>query len=149
MKIKRQQEIEKILNLYKIETQTDLANHLTNSGFKVTQATVSRDIKEMRLIKKTDEFGIHHYVLPNEKIRVLDEKYRRILREGYISMECAGNLLVIKTVSGMAMAVATAIDAMGLSEIVGSIAGDDTIMVAIKTIESTELVQEKMKELLL
>ena len=110
MKVNRHAKIVELINKYQIETQDELAEYLNEAGFKVTQATVSRDIRD--------------------------------------SMDMAQNILVLKTVSGMAMAVAAALDAMNWNEIVGCIAGDDTIMCAVRTVDDTILLMEKIKKLL-
>lgn len=138
---------EKIIELVRnniIDTQEDLAKLLITNGFIVTQATVSRDIRELNLSKVTYEKGKQKYIVLETKDDKLEEKYARILRDGYISMDIAMNMLVIKTVPGMAMAVAAAIDSMNWIEMVGSIAGDDTIMCAIRTLEEVESVIEKI-----
>lgn len=138
---------EMIIELVKnniIDTQEDLAKLLIDNGFVVTQATVSRDIRELNLSKVTYEKGKQKYIILETKDDKLEEKYARILRDGYISMDIAMNILVIKTVPGMAMAVAAAVDSMDWEEMVGSIAGDDTIMCAIRSLEEVESVIEKI-----
>ncbi|XCP83911.1 arginine repressor [Roseburia hominis] len=148
MKGNRHAKIVELIHQYQIETQEELAQRLVEAGFKVTQATVSRDIRDLKLTKVPAENGRQKYaVLQNEK-NVPEEKYIRILKDGFISMDMAQNILVIKTVSGMAMAVAAALDAMQWEEIVGCIAGDDTIMCAVRTVDDTILLIEKMKKLL-
>ncbi|MCR5216392.1 MAG: arginine repressor [Lachnospiraceae bacterium] len=122
-----------------IETQEDLALRLSQLGFCVTQSTVSRDIRDLHLMK-TSEHGKQRYTYPAHSSDVLNEKYTRVLRDGFISIDTAPGLLVVKTVSGMAMAVAAAIDAMNMKEIIGSIAGDDTIMCAVKSEADAEIV---------
>ena len=148
MKLSRQTKIIEIIKKYNIETQEELVEHLQNAGFIVTQATISRDIKELRLTKVSTEEGKFKYVLHQGENLEKSEKFVRILRDAFVSMDKAQNILVIKTVSGMAMAVAAAVDAMKLKEIVGSIAGDDTIMVAVRTVEDTQAVMDKILEML-
>ena len=133
---------------YDIETQEELAERLHDAGFKVTQATVSRDIRNLKLTKMSVDGGRQKYVVlkPDEGI---SEKYIRVLQNGYASMDMAQNILVIKTVSGMAMAVAAAIDAMKWKEVVGCIAGDDTIMCAIRSVEDTMTVMGKIRKIVL
>ncbi|SKC05656.1 transcriptional regulator, ArgR family [Lachnospiraceae bacterium] len=133
MKQKRQEKIIELIEKYNIETQEELADRLRESGYDVTQATVSRDIRELHLAKVPGQEGHQKYVRGRNADQDLGKKYVRVMKEGIISAETAQNLLVIKTVSGMAMAVAAALDAMKLPEIIGSIAGDDTIMCAVKT----------------
>ena len=145
MKRKRQEKIIELIAMYDVETQEELADLLEKNGFRVTQATVSRDIREMKLSKISDGKGRQKYVALTEEDSHLGDKFLRVLQEGFVSMDMAQNILVVKTVSGMAMAVAAAIDAMRLSEIVGSIAGDDTIMIAVRTAEDTKLVMEQIE----
>ena len=145
MKRKRQEKIIELIAMYDVETQEELADLLEKNGFRVTQATVSRDIREMKLSKISDGKGRQKYVALTKEDSHLGDKFLRVLQEGFVSMDMAQNILVVKTVSGMAMAVAAAIDAMGLSEIVGSIAGDDTIMIAVRTAEDTKLVMEQIE----
>lgn len=144
-KQKRQEMLLTLIEKQDIGTQEELAEALCRAGFAVTQATVSRDIRELKLTKLTDRNGMQKYYAPKEQEAVREDKYIRVLREGMLSMDCAQNILVVKTVSGMAMAVAAAIDAMQLEEIVGSIAGDDTIMAAVRTAEDAHIVMEKIR----
>ena len=121
---------------------------MRGEGFAVTQATVSRDIRELNLTKVSAGNGRQKYViLQNDEIK-LSDKYLRVLRDGLVSMNKAQNILVLKTVQGMAMAVAAAIDALKFPEIVGCIAGDDTIMAAVKSARETEIVIEKIEGIL-
>lgn len=138
MKKNRHEKIEDLIRRFDIETQEDLAEKLREDGFRVTQATVSRDIREMQLTKVQTTDGKQKYASLKQNIEESGDKYTRVLRDGFSSMEMAQNLLVIKTGSGMAMAAAVALDAMKLSEVVGCIAGDDTIFVAARSAEDTE-----------
>lgn len=149
MKINRHAKIYEIINKYNIETQEELADLLNQEGYKVTQATVSRDIRDLKLTKVQTKEGRQKYVALKTTQSELAEKYARILKDGFVSMDSAMNILVIKTVSGMAMAVAAAIDEIGWTEIVGSIAGDDTIMCAIRTLEDVSAVMDKMRKVVL
>ena len=148
MKIKRHAKIVELINQYDIDTQEELARQLKEAGFRVTQATVSRDIRELRLTKIAVDGGKQKYVVMNTQSSELDEKYLRILRDGFVSMDMAQNILVIRTVSGMAMAVAAAMDALNWKEIAGCIAGDDTIMCAIRSVDDTLLVMDKIQKIL-
>lgn len=148
MKSKRHVKILELIEKNNIETQEELSEHLEKEGFFVTQATVSRDIRELGLYKVVGREGRQKYAALREKKANLEEKYIRVFKEGCVSMDMAQNILVIKTVSGMAMAVAASLDAIGYSEIVGSIAGDDTIMCAVRSVEDTERVMEKLWRLL-
>ena len=146
MKVSRHAKIIELISQYDIETQEELAEYLNRAGFKVTQATVSRDIRDLKLTKVSVNGGKQNYIRhrPEEG---MSEKYIRVLKDGYVSMDMAQNILVIKTVSGMAMAVAAALDAMKWNEVVGCIAGDDTIMCAIRTTEDTVAVMEKIRKI--
>jgi len=147
VKVERHSKIVELIGKYEIETQEELAEYLNKSGYQVTQATVSRDIRELKLSKIQSESGKQRYVvLQNQE--AFSDKYIRILRDGFLSMDMAQNILVIKTVSGMAMAVAAALDAIHFHEIVGCIAGDDTIMCAVRSVDDTILVMDKIRKLL-
>lgn len=148
MKVNRHAKIVELINKYQIETQDELAEYLNEAGFKVTQATVSRDIRDLKLTKVPAENDRQKYAVLQSAQNGMTEKYVRILRDGFSSMDMAQNILVLKTVSGMAMAVAAALDAMNWNEIVGCIAGDDTIMCAVRTVDDTILLMEKIKKLL-
>ncbi len=148
MKQKRQNKIIELIEHYEIDTQEELTNRLKSAGFSVTQATVSRDIRELKLSKVPSGKGKQIYVVMKSDDSHMNEKYVRVLQDGLISMDMAQNILVIKTVSGMAMAVAAALDAMNFPEIVGCIAGDDTIMAAVRSVEDTVIVIEKIQILL-
>lgn len=149
MKNNRQEKILELIEQNAVETQEELALLLREAGFAVTQATVSRDIKQLQLIKVVDEDnGRQRYALHKDSGRSLGETYTRVFKDGVVSMDLAMNILVVKTVSGMAMAVAAAMDAMHLSSVVGTIAGDDTIMCAIRTVEDAKDVLNRLKEVL-
>lgn len=147
MKVKRQSKILELIRNNDIETQEELQAYLVKDGFAVTQATVSRDIRDMKLTKIATNDGKQKYVALNDNSEDMSEKYVRVLKDGYISMDMAQNILVIKTVSGMAGAVCASIDAMNIHEIVGSIAGDDTIMCAIRTTEDTKVIMKKLRKI--
>ncbi len=147
MKVERHSKIVELIGKYEIETQEELAERLNHAGYRVTQATVSRDIRELKLSKVQSENGKQHYVVLQNQ-GAFSEKYIRILRDGFLSMDMAQNILVIKTVSGMAMAVAAALDAIHFHEIVGCIAGDDTIMCAVRSVDDTILVMDKIRKLI-
>ena len=142
MKSERHRKILEIINKNDIETQEELAAALIDAGFNVTQATVSRDIKMLNLTKMVVNGHKKYVVFKN------DDKYIRVLRDGFSDMDMAQNILVIKTVPGMAMAVCAALDAIDYQEIVGTIAGDDTIMCAVRSVEDTKKLMEKLKNIL-
>lgn len=147
MKTSRQSKIIEIIQKNEVETQDELSALLEKEGFCVTQATVSRDIRELKLTKIPTVSGRQKYAVITDAPENLSKKYERVLREGFLSMDMAQNILVIKTVSGMASAVCAAIDAMKMREIVGSIAGDDTIMCAIRTVDDTYAVMKKIRRI--
>ncbi len=148
MKISRQSKIIELINKYDIETQEELADRLMKDGYNVTQATVSRDIRELKLTKVAVDGGRQKYIVLQKTEPGMSEKYTRVLRDGFVSMDMAQNIMVVKTVPGMAMAVAAALDALQMNSIVGSIAGDDTVMCAIRSTEETVQVMEKLSKLL-
>ena len=147
MKRNRQEAILRVISQYEVETQQELAQRLKEEGFEVTQATVSRDIRDMKLSKMPTGEGHQKYVRFHNDEKHLSGKYVNVLKEGFVSIDMAQNILVVKTVSGMAMAVAAAIDAMKYPEIVGSIAGDDTIMMAVRTVEDTKSMMNQILQL--
>ena len=148
MKMERRSKIIELINKYQIETKEELGERLEKAGFPVTQATISRDIRELKLTKMSVD-GIHQkYIQLQEKETNQYHKYIRVLQDGYLWMDQAENMLVIKTLSGMAMAVAAALDNLEVPGIVGSIAGDDTIMCAIKHVEYVPEVMEKIDHLI-
>ena len=147
MKRTRQEAILRVISQYEVETQQELAQRLKEEGFEVTQATVSRDIRDMKLSKMPTGEGHQKYVRFHNDEKHLSGKYVNVLKEGFVSIDMAQNILVVKTVSGMAMAVAAAIDAMKYPEIVGSIAGDDTIMMAVRTVEDTKSLMNQILQL--
>lgn len=144
MKKVRHKTIVELIQKYDVETQEELANYLKEAGFSVTQATVSRDIRELKLTKVPIGNGKQKYIILRQDDSHMGDKYIRVLRDGFTSMDMAQNILVVKTVSGMAMAVAAALDALKFPEIVGCIAGDDTIMVAVRTTEDTLTLMDKI-----
>lgn len=148
MKQVRHERIISLIGQNEICTQEELAEYLRRDGFRVTQATVSRDIRQLNLTKVQGPDGRSRYSAAVAGERQLGEKYVRVLKEGTISVEEASNLLVIKTVSGMAMAVAAALDALKFQEVLGCIAGDDTIMCALRSAADARTVHEKIENLL-
>ncbi len=147
MKRNRQEAILRVISQYEVETQQELAQRLKEEGFEVTQATVSRDIRDMKLSKMPTGEGHQKYVRFHNDEKHLSGKYVNVLKEGFVSIDMAQNILVVKTVSGMAMAVAAPIDAMKYPEIVGTIAGDDTIMMAVRTVEDTKSLMNQILQL--
>lgn len=148
MKNRRHQRIKELIEQFDIDTQEELVRRLLEDGFNITQATVSRDIRELKITKVQNGKGKQKYVILSNDVEHLADKYIRIIKDGVTGMDTAQNILVIKTVSGMAMAVAAALDAMHFAEVVGSIAGDDTIMVAVRTSHDAILVKDKITEMM-
>ena len=148
MKTERHARIIDLIGKYDVETQEELADYLQKEGYRVTQATISRDIRELKLTKVAGNDGKQKYTLMYEGISGLNEKYLRVLRDGFVSMDMAQNILIVKTVSGMAMAVAAALDKMHWPEIAGCIAGDDTIMCAVRSVDETIQVMGKIRKVI-
>lgn len=132
MKEVRQNKIKEIIESRDIETQDELLAELSKSGFSVTQATISRDIREMKLTKVSGKGGKQKYTLIQNATTDVMEKYHQVLSAGILNMDYSENIIVIRTVSGMAMAVAAALDNMQLQGLMGCIAGDDTIFCAVR-----------------
>ena len=149
MRTDRHKKILELINNNNIGTQEELADALNKAGYNVTQATVSRDIRALNLTKVSVDGVSQKYTTLFSGNPVTNDKYIRVLREGYMSMDMAQNILVIKTVAGMASAVCAALDAMKWNEIVGSIAGDDTIMCAIRSVDDTVKVMDKISKIIL
>lgn len=147
MKEQRHEKIIELIEQYDIETQDELADRLREAGFQVTQATVSRDIRKLKLSKVPGRNGRQKYALLTGQNHQMAEKYVGILRQAFVSMDSAQNILVIKTVSGMAMALATALDNIDWKEILGCVAGDDTVMCVIRTEADTAAVMEELKKI--
>lgn len=148
MKISRHAKILEIIERHPIETQEELAEELKKSGYHITQATVSRDIKELKLVKVLDENGIYKYATMKEQDSMLNERLVKVFAESVLSIDYSGNIIVIKTFSGAANAACEAIDVFDFKEIVGTIAGDDTIFALVRNQENVEVVIEKLKKLM-
>lgn len=144
MKIARHTKILEIIEKNAIETQDDLAQKLRESGFDVTQATVSRDIREMKLTKISTENGKQRYSAIANTDTEVSERLIRVFREAVLKMDYAQNMIVIKTLEGMGMAVGVALDNMQNSEILGTIAGDDTVFCMVRTHQQAVSLIEKL-----
>ena len=142
----RQQAILDIISMHELDTQDDLVSILQQRGFVVTQATVSRDIKQLGLVKIAGKSKKYRYVQVNYKENGYNAKYDNIFKESVLSMQCAGNIIVIKTVTGAANSACAFIDNMVISDMLGSIAGDDTIFCVTKSAESAAEVLKMLKE---
>lgn len=148
MKVARHEKIIELIQQYDIDTQEELALRLNEAGFKVTQATVSRDIRALKMTKVAGRDGKSHYAILEDSPSSLSDKYTRVLHDALTSIDVGQNMIVIKTVPGMAMGVAAALDAMKWPEILGSIAGDDTVMCVANTSEQALSVKDKLKSIL-
>ena len=148
MKLERHSQIIRLISQYDIETQEELAQKLNESGFHVTQATVSRDIRELKLTKIARPGGGSRYAVRHNVDEEMSLKYINVLKASFQSMDLAQNILVIRTVSGMAMAAAAALDEMNFQELVGCIAGDNTIMCAMRSADEALLLMEKIRKML-
>ena len=148
MKVARHEKIIELIQQHDIDTQEELAARLNEAGFKVTQATVSRDIRALKMTKVAGKDGKSHYAILKDAAPELGDKYTRVLRDAVISIDVGQNLVVVKTVPGMAMGVAAALDALAWPEILGCIAGDDTIMCACRSSDLALGVMEKLHNIL-
>lgn len=148
MKIARHAKIIEIINSKEIETQEELADQLRKNGIEVTQATVSRDIKELKLIKILSGNGKYKYatISPNESF--LSDKLINIFSQTVLCVENVNNFIVVKTISGSASAAAEAIDSMNFDGIAGTIAGDNTIFLLIRSEQKAEEIVQKLKRML-
>ena len=144
MKIARHAKILELIENYDIETQEELAQKLCDEGYIVTQATVSRDIREMKLTKIATEKGRQKYAVISGNDTEITERLTRVFREAVVKMDYAQNMIVVKTLEGMGMAVEVALDNMQNSEILGTIAGDDTVFCVVRTHNQAAAIIEKL-----
>ena len=145
MKTARHAKILELIEAHEIETQDELAQKLCEEGFQVTQATVSRDIREMKLTKIAAETGRQKYAAISSNDTEVTERLTRVFKEAVLKMDYAQNMLVIKTLEGMGMAVAVALDNMEHhGEILGTIAGDDTVFCVVRTHNQAAVIIEKL-----
>ena len=147
MKSERQNEIIRLIGVKNIETQEDLASELRQLGYQVTQATVSRDIRELRLMKVAAKGGGFRYARPERFEKAVSDRLTRILNDSLVSVDFSGNIIVVKTLSGSANVAAEAIDTLDWPEILGTIAGDNTIFVIARNEASTEEISERIRNL--
>ena len=148
MKKNRHEKIVEIVEKYDVETQDELIEHLRKTGYEVTQATVSRDIRELKLTKVMSDKGSYSYRLPKSNESLGTFKFNHALAESITSVDCALHTVVIKTFPGMAQAVAVGIDNLKLPVILGCVAGDDTIIVIARTAEAAADLNIKIKEII-
>ena len=150
MKTTRQAKILELIQKKDVETQEELSAYLEKEGFQVTQATVSRDIRELKLTKISTDNGRQKYAVITDADSNMMEKYARVLREGFLSVDAAENIVVIKTLDFVIQKiahVAAAVDAMRMQEIVGSLAGDDTILCVIRTSDDAVHIMKKLRKI--
>lgn len=148
MKGRRQSTILSLIQKNEIGTQEELAEKLTQAGYNVTQATISRDIRELKLTKGSSRKGGQKYMTQNHNQHAVSGKVIRVFKDALLSMDQAQNILVIRTLTGMGNAVAAAIDAFDYDEIVGTLAGDDTIFCATRCEKDIDIIMEKFTEIL-
>jgi len=147
-KAKRHIKIRELISEYDIETQDELVDRLKELGFNVTQATVSRDIKELRLIKIPSASGKYKYSLPTKQRYDVEEKLKRRLMEAFVSIDHAANFIVLKTLPGNANAIGALIDELDWEEIMGTICGDDTCLILCRTEKKTKTVFKRLNDMM-
>ena len=148
MKTVRQVAILDIIEKQEIETQEELASALNARGIRVTHATVSRDIKELRLLKVLTPSGKYKYATGDQADNNLTDRFIRMLAESLLSVSAANNLIVVKTLSGSANVAAEALDSMHWPEVLGTLAGDNTVLLIIRSNEETLTVTSRIRELM-
>ena len=148
MKSVRQEKILEIINKYEVETQDDLISHLTAEGFSVTQATVSRDIRQMKLTKVLTGRGTYRYIQSSGNRGDDGARFNNALADSILKVDYAGNVIVLKTYPGLASAVAAGIDSIHMIEILGCVAGDDTIIIVARDERKAGEISEKLKSMM-
>lgn len=148
MKYSRHSKVLDLIDQFEIETQDELASKLQAEGYKVTQATVSRDIKELRLIKVLTKSGKYKYATIKHQDNVITERFVKIFKDSVIQIDFAQNIVVVKTLPGAAQAAAAALDSLDLKEVVGSLAGDDTIFIVARTNENVPYIVEVLTSMI-
>ena len=149
MKTQRQAKIMEIISTQNVETQEQLLTALQKEGFRGTQATISRDIKELRIIKELSSLGTYRYTAPSSEMDgTFSTRLNTIFRECVVSFDYAQNIIVIRTLPGLASAAGSALDSMNISSIVGTLAGDDTVMVVMRDNNSAAALCGEIKHLL-
>ena len=146
MKYERQTEIMSIISEKQIETQEELSECLRERGYIATQATISRDIRELKLVKISGGNGKYIYALPISERSNISEKFRDLLTHTVEKLDRANNIVVVKTISGMAQGVAAAIDSMERADIVGSVAGDDTVIIVMRSNDGAQSLVDELAE---
>lgn len=149
MKKQRHEAILRLISSNCISTQTELLDKLNAEGYETTQATISRDIKDLRLIKKPDEFGRSCYAVDKGDVGELSGKYKSVFEHSVISVDYAGNMVCVKCYTGMANAACAALDAMALDGAVGTLAGDDTIFILCRNENTALSIKQKIEKVIL
>ena len=147
-KLDRQERIINLISQYDISNQTDLTEKLINAGYKVTQATVSRDLQELRIVKRMSDRGVYRYEIPKEESKITDQRHDAVLKQCLLSVDYAVNIVVLKTLTGAAQAAAYALDTYVIEEVLGTIAGDDTIMMVARSEASAKSICTDLKRFL-
>ncbi len=148
MKSKRQEKIIALVSKYEIETQEDLILMLHREGVDVTQATISRDIRELKLTKVLSGRGTYRYTVPPKEEDEPSSKFHSVLADSIKHVDCSGNIVVVKTFAGLANAVATGLDSIDSQEILGCVAGDDCILLVARTHEGAKDIGERIRTML-
>ena len=148
MKIARHAKIIEIIQAKEVETQEQLAEELKNKGFEITQATVSRDIKELKLIKVMNAYGTHKYATSSPGDSFLSNKLVNIFSQTVLYVDHVDNFIVLKTISGAGAAAAEALDSLKFNGIVGTIAGDNTVFILVRKEEDTREIIQKIKKMI-
>ena len=149
MKTQRQAKIMEIISTQNVETQEQLLAALQREGFRGTQATISRDIKELRIVKELSSLGTYRYTAPSSEMDgTFSTRLNTIFRECVVSFDYAQNIIVIRTLPGLASAAGSALDSMNISSVVGTLAGDDTVMVVMRDSNSAAALCGEIKHLL-
>lgn len=148
MKRIRQEKLLELISKYEIETQDELIERLRESGFEVTQATVSRDIRELKISKMTTGKGTYRYVLPKHTAPASNMKFNSALIDALISIDYACNIVVLKTHAGLANAVAVGLDSMHLDNILGCVAGDDTILLVSRSEDAASQIADRFRNMI-
>ena len=148
MRLSRQNKILEIIKTNEVETQDQLLSLLSEAGYSVTQATVSRDIRELQLIKGQGKDGKYRYIAGNYDDRPISERFIKIFRETTLSYACAKNLIVVKTLPGCAGAAGEAIDTLSLDHMVGSVSGDNTLLIVVDDDENVGYITSELDRVL-
>ena len=148
MRYSRQNKIIELINTYEVDTQEKLASMLRENGFEVTQATISRDIKDLQLVKTLSSSGKYKYALNQTKDMPVSDRFVKIFKETITSFAASGNLIVVKTLAGCANAAGEAIDSCGLPHIIGSIAGDNTLLLVADAEANVPIILQEFQDML-